>query len=350
MSKLKKVKEGLLNDDLVKALKGQYEHSNSSPYPSLHMTVKFSKQMTTLSVMKMVTTFVKDTTDVQINLTSLNNPEEIKASLQLMTNFSVRLKNTQSFNKGNDFTYTGSSKQGTRETALSLIKEKGIAQASREWAHQQLPPKLFEKARKDFLWFGQILEQEKRCHAAEKKASLFYPWQRFLLEQLKQVSDARTIWLVLDKNGNNGKTFFQNVLEEMHEDDVLTLSNNNTNNLLHLAAKKQCYKIVFMNVPRQASEINLAALETLKDGSVSSAKYHGKKYKTDPPHVVLFSNKPLCWKGLTTDRWKILHITAELGCAGQDDAFEILTLSEYISATVQKKLIGSHEVDKKERL
>jgi hypothetical protein len=66
--------------------------------------------------------------------------------------------------------------------------------------------------------------------------------------------------------------------------------------------------------------------------------------------VVLFSNKPLCWKDLTEDRWKILHITAKQGFACQDDAFEILTLSEYLSATVQKELIGSLKVDKNERL
>jgi hypothetical protein len=49
--------------------------------------------------------------------------------------------------------------------------------------------------------------------------------------------------------------------------------------------------------------------------------------------VVLFSNKPPCWKNVIENRWKILHITAKEKCAYQDDAFEILSLSEYISAT-----------------
>jgi hypothetical protein len=133
-------------------------------------------------------------------------------------------------------------------------------------------------------------------------------------------------------------------------DDVLLIPNSNTNNILHSAAKRKDYKIVFMNVPRQVTNINLAAVETLKDGHVSSGKYQGKTFRTDPPHVVLFSNKPLCWKDLTEDRWKILHITAKQGFACQDDAFEILTLSEYLSATVQKELIGSLKVDKNERL
>jgi hypothetical protein len=348
MSELKKVKECLLSNDLVKALRGQYEHSHGAPYPSLHMTVKFSKQMTRLSVRKMVTAFVEDTTDLQINLTSLSNPEEIKASLKLMTNLNIRLENTESFSKGKDFSYTGSSKKSTLEKAKELILEKGKAQAGEEWAAQELPPHLFKKAKKDFEWAEAYRRQKDRRLAAEKQVISFYPWQLFLLEQLKQVPDKRTIWLVLDKNGCNGKTFFQIVLQDLRVDDVLLIPVSNTNNMLHSASKHKDYKIVFMNVARQFTNINLAAVEIIKDGHVSSGKYQGQTYRTDPPHVVLFSNKPLYWKGLTEDRWKILHITAELGCASQDDAYEILTLSEYLSA--QKKLIGSSEADKNQRL
>jgi len=301
--------------------------------------------MTSSSVKKIITTFVKDTTDVQINLTSLSNPEKIRASLKLITNLNLRFRNTDSLNKGKDFTYTGSLKKEKlkkaftstgsfkkkiQKKALLLIKEKGIARAGGEWAIQNLPPKLFDNAVNNFLWYKRIFEQRKRRLAAEKQASLFYPWQLFLLEQLKQVPYEKTIWLVIDKNGINGKTFFQRVFQDMRPDDVLLLSVNTTNNIRHLTAKQQHYKIVFINIPRQNTKINLASVETLK-------KYHGLIYRTDPLHVVLFSNKPLCWKGLTEDRWKILHITAKQGCAYQDDAFEILTLSEYISATNTKE-------------
>ena len=48
--------------------------------------------MTSSSVKKIITTFVKDTTDVQIYLLSLNNPEEIKASLKLTSKFTPETK------------------------------------------------------------------------------------------------------------------------------------------------------------------------------------------------------------------------------------------------------------------
>ena len=348
MSELKKVEEGFLSNDWVKALRGQYEHSDRAPYSSLHMTVKFSKQMTRLSVRKMVTMFVEDTTDLQINLTSLRNPEEIKASLKLMTNLNIRLENTESLSKSKDFSYTGSSRKCTLEKAKLLILEKGKAQAGEEWAAQGYPPHLFKKAIKDVEWAEGYKRQKDRRLAAEKKVISFYPWQRFLLEQLKQVPDTRTIWLVLDKNGCNGKTFFQKVLQDMLVDDVLLIPFSNTNNMLHLALKHKNYKIVFMNVSRQVTKIDLAAVEAIKDAYVSSGKYQGQTFTGDSPHVVLFSNKPPGWKGLTEDRWKILHISAELGCASQDDAYEILTLSEYLSA--QKMRIESLEADKNQRL
>jgi len=265
-----------------------------------------------------------------------------------MPNLNIRLENTDSFSKSKDFSYTGSSKKCTLEKAKLLILEKGKAQAGEEWAAQGYPPHLFKKAIKDVEWAEGYKRQKDKRLAAEKKVISFYPWQRFLLEQLKQVPDTRTIWLVLDKNGCNGKSFFQKTLQDMLVDDVLLIPFSNTNNMLHLASKHKNYKIVFMNVSRQVTKIDLAAVETIKDGHVSSGKYQGQTYTTDSPHVVLFSDKPPCWKGLTEDRWKILHISAELGCASQDDAYEILTLSEYLSA--QKMLIGSLEEDKNQRL
>jgi hypothetical protein len=42
---------------------------------------------------------------------------------------------------------------------------------------------LFKKAKKDFEWTDAMKKQKERRVAAEKKINLFYPWQRFLLEQ-----------------------------------------------------------------------------------------------------------------------------------------------------------------------
>jgi hypothetical protein len=51
-----------------------------------------------------------DTTNVQIYLHSLNNPEEIKASLKLTSKFTPETKTETDLKKDKDFTYTGKKK------------------------------------------------------------------------------------------------------------------------------------------------------------------------------------------------------------------------------------------------
>ena len=48
LSELKNIEKGLLSNTLVKACQGQYDHSNNTSNPSLHMIIKFVKQMSKL--------------------------------------------------------------------------------------------------------------------------------------------------------------------------------------------------------------------------------------------------------------------------------------------------------------
>ncbi len=50
LSELKNIEKGLLSNTLVKACRGRYDHSNNTSNPSLHMIIKFVKQMTKPSV------------------------------------------------------------------------------------------------------------------------------------------------------------------------------------------------------------------------------------------------------------------------------------------------------------
>ncbi len=192
-----------------------------------------------------------------------------------------------------------------------------------------------EKARKEIDWAEALKEQRKRRSAAEKYAESFYPWQKFILEEIEKVADDRTIWLVLDKNGATGKSQFQRILADKYPGKVLMIPDDNKRDILNLASNHKKYKFVFMNVARQTKKIDLTAVENIKDGDVSSGKYRGQTFRTKHPHVVLFSNKPLCLEDLSDDRRKIINITAEPKMAWKDNVFEVLTLSEYLSSTTQ---------------
>ncbi len=114
------------------------------------------------------------------------------------------------------------------------------------------------------------------------------------------------------------------------------IPDDNKRDILNLAANHKKYEIVFMNVARQTKNIDLTAVENIKDSSVSSGKYGGKTLRTTKHlHVVLFSNKPPPLEDLSEDRWKIINITAEPKMAWKDNVFEVLTLSEYLSLTTQ---------------
>jgi len=69
----------------------------------------------------MITAFVENTANMQIELTPLRNQEEIKAGLKLMTNSNLELENTDNFNKCEEFLYPESLKKYTLESAKLLI-------------------------------------------------------------------------------------------------------------------------------------------------------------------------------------------------------------------------------------
>jgi hypothetical protein len=106
--------------------------------------------------------------------------------------------------------------------------------------------------------------------------------------------------------------------------------------MTYLASQKSEYKILIINVARQCKTVNLKALEEIKDGVVTSTKYKAKNRRNDPPHMVLLSNTPLDWNGLSNDRWKILYIKPGQDPANED-AYEIFTHSEYLSYVSEKK-------------
>jgi hypothetical protein len=343
MSKLKEVEDKLFDDPLVKNIRGQYENHNfnGASSPSLHITVRFSQQMRRTGVMKKIHKFFEDETAFKLQLISLHPPgmkAKIQKSLNSTTNLSERIKDTNLVNKGGIFLRKIFSKEDLEEKAKSLILEKGEVDAEYECCAQGMKKKMFEKAKEEIEWAEALNEQKKRQSAAEKYVESLYPWQKFLLEELEKVADDRTIWLVLDKKGATGKSHFQRIVSDKNPKKVLMIPDDNKRDILNLAANHKNYEIVFMNIARQTKtkNIDLAAVENIKDGYVSSGKYGGTTYRTTKhPHVVLFSNKPPPFEDLSEDRWKIINITAEPKMAWKDNVFEVLTLSEYLSSTTQ---------------
>jgi len=302
---LNSVIEGLQNSDEVLRFEKWATNAKEGPCSYLQLEITFIKQITETAVRKILKTFM--TPDESIN-------SIIPTKKQGNTN-----KTT-----------------AAEEMAKRLILKMGMPQAEIEYAKLELPRKIFYKTLEDIEWRQSLKQKEQRRLEAEKQKKSFYPWQKYLAEELlEKPSNDRTVWCVLDEKGCTGKSYFQRVIGDLlGEDAVLMMPSASNHDTLFIAAKKATYKIVILNISRQSKAENFGALERIKDGIVHSTKYSGKYVRTEPPHVVLFSNHPLKWNSLTEDRWKILHIKRE---ADKEDSFEIFCLSQYKNSIKNNK-------------
>jgi len=134
-------------------------------------------------------------------------------------------------------------------------------------------------------------------------------WQLSLIEKISGDPHPRHIHVILDKRGDNGKTFFMKHYKILHEERTVNLSNGKTADLMHVASKKPNVDTVFVNLPRSVHGIvNYQAFEQVKDGEFTTTKYDGQEVTTSPTHMVIFTNEPLNWDGMSKDRWQIMVI------------------------------------------
>ena len=155
--------------------------------------------------------------------------------------------------------------------------------------------------------------QEKEIEAVEWR-----PWQMDILEYVNNPTKRRIIWIV-GKNGNEGKTFFQDKIEEQfgrHRVFQMELDES-SRDILHIM--KKCVDmqtdIFLFNITKSVyiNDVNYKILEKIKDGKATSIKYHAKKMRFKTPNVILvFSNMYPNTGEFSEDRWLIFKINAKM--------------------------------------
>ena len=134
------------------------------------------------------------------------------------------------------------------------------------------------------------------------------PWQNDLYLELSSKPDDRSILWYWDPIGSAGKTFFAKHMG-MYKGAFITT----TGNVYHVATQLQdvmqngdSILSVIFNFSRQSEAHKVyQAIEQLKDGVISSQKYHGKTLFFNSPHVVIFANYFPDVSQISLDRWKI---------------------------------------------
>lgn len=154
-----------------------------------------------------------------------------------------------------------------------------------------------------------------------KVISKLRPWQEACMELIDMEfmeNDDRTINWVVDEDGGAGKTAFCKYMSTVRK-QLLIITGGGYKDIactLKLYMDNKDFDIndetvVFFNVPRDSDDqgmISYKALESLKDGLITSTKYESSTLVFNSPVVWVFSNNRPEMSKLSQDRWKIYKI------------------------------------------
>ena len=141
-------------------------------------------------------------------------------------------------------------------------------------------------------------------------------WQEKLLKYIKP-SEREILWIV-GSMGNEGKSWFQGYLRNLHGASKAFRINirKNSDGILHVLSKKMVHLIdLFMfNVPRSfdMEDFPYEFIEEIKDGYAASTKYESSMLEFKFPNtVIVFSNERPDKDKMSKDRWNVFSIGNE---------------------------------------
>lgn len=140
-----------------------------------------------------------------------------------------------------------------------------------------------------------------------------YPWQQYIVDNY-DVWDTRTINIVYDTKGNNGKSILCGYMRAYGYGFVLPFVNDYKDilRMIYGIDTKRCYLI---DMPRAINKDRLyqmyGAIETVKNGYAYDDRYKFKDKNFDSPNIWIFCNSLPDRSMLSQDRWKIWEISDE---------------------------------------
>lgn len=142
-----------------------------------------------------------------------------------------------------------------------------------------------------------------------------YPWQEDILHIATEY-DPRSIYFIVDKNGNNGKSMFCEYLEYKEIIDEVPFCNNLDDLRQFVCSRRKqgierkCYVIDMPRGLKKEKISNfLCGVEEIKNGNVVDKRYNAEKIRFDRPQIIVFTNSlPTEMDCLSSDRWKIKYL------------------------------------------
>lgn len=230
---------------------------------------------------------------------------------------------------------------------MSLIKKRNKDQLMKQLKENNIPlfnylePTTNEEHRKtsfysmkqdtrlDGPYMDSTTESETTIYIPQQYRNLtLYEWQQTILDSKKKRNN-RTINLIYDPIGNNGKSTLASVAELMH--DAVDLPPLNDFKELIALLCNICMDrhirdpgLVFIDLPRAMRKDQLygmySAIEQIKKGKLYDVRHHYKQWWIDSPEIWAFSNIMPDTTLLSSDRWKIWTIENKKLIPWKDDS------------------------------
>ena len=224
-------------------------------------------------------------------------------------------------------------KEEDHKVLAALIETHGLMQARFEWFRNDGCNKIWLAERKQYIAKQSVLKEEERVEKATKimDQKNLKQWQKYLKTYCEAPVNDREILVILDEQGNSGKSFFMKNYKILNPETTCIMSNAHKRDLMHVLSKLPLLETIFFNIPRSGHErINYEAIEEVKDGELFSTKYNGTDISINATRMIICTNMVLEWKALSIDRWKIMIINSN-----RDD-FVIQTYIEFIAGEKSK--------------
>ena len=142
-----------------------------------------------------------------------------------------------------------------------------------------------------------------------------YPWQQQIVDDAN-VWNTRTINLVVDTQGNNGKSILKTYVE-VHRIGRAIPSCNNYKDIMRTVMNTPKKRLYIIDMPLSINKEKLCNLmeciEMIKDGYAYDDRYHFKEEFFDCPNIWVFSNKPFDITYFSLDKWKVWYINEDKG-------------------------------------
>lgn len=158
-----------------------------------------------------------------------------------------------------------------------------------------------------------------------------YPWQLQVIELCK-THDNRSITLVFDRHGCNGKSILAEYLE-YHGIACELPPMRSMEDLMQCVHGQNKAKAYIIDMPRGMKKDKLAefyaGLECIKNGRCYDKRYAFKKDRFDRPQIIVFTNHLPKFDLMSMDRWVIYEIMEDFTMVGPRDCRTYITGADF---------------------